>query len=152
MLNEIMNYQRLSDLLSSAGQPGEEQLKDIKDAGFQVVINLGLHNNPEYSLKDEAASVKALGMEYIHIPVSFERPTRTDLGSFFKAMDENKDKRIFVHCAMNMRASTFVGLYLAIQLKQPREKAFELMRRIWEPNAVWQAFIDEMLAGDAPSG
>jgi hypothetical protein len=53
-----------------------------------------------------------------------------------------------VHCAMNMRASAFIGLYNAIRLKQPREQAFELMRRVWEPNEVWMAFIEAMLNVD----
>lgn len=146
MLIEIKNFQRLSDSISSAGQPTEEQLKDIKEAGFQVVVNLGLHNNPEYSLRNEAGSVTALGMEYIHIPVIFERPTRQNLVEFFKAMEGSQGKKTFVRCAMNMRVSAFIGLYNAMRLKQPREQAFELMRRIWDPNDVWQAFIDEMLA------
>ena len=145
MLNEIKNFQKLSDNLSSAGQPFEEQLKFVKEAGFEVVINLGLLNKPEYSLKDEAGSIKALGMEYIHIPVVFESPARQDLVDFFKAMEGNKGKKIFVHCAMNMRASAFIGLYNAIRLKQPRKQAFDLMQRIWEPNEIWKSFIEEVL-------
>ena len=143
MLNEIKNFQKLSDSISSAGQPLEEQLRFVKEAGFEVVINLGLLNNPEYSLKDEAGSIRALGMEYIHIPVIFEQPTLQNLEDFFRAMDEHQGKKIFVHCAMNMRASAFIGLYNAIRLKQPHEQAFELMLRIWEPNEVWKSFIEE---------
>jgi protein tyrosine phosphatase (PTP) superfamily phosphohydrolase (DUF442 family) len=146
MINDIKNYIQVNDHLSSAGQPLEEQLKFIKDAGFEVVINLGMLNNPEYSLKDEAGSVRALGMDYIHIPVFFEHPTRQNLVDFFAAMDGSNGKKVFVHCAMNMRASTFVGLYNALRLAQPPEQAFEIMYRIWEPNEVWQAFIEKMLA------
>ncbi len=145
MLTDIKNFYRISEMLSSAGQPKEEQLRFIKDAGFDVVINLGLLNQPEYSLRDEAGSVKSLGMEYIHIPVIFERPTRRNLDDFFKAMDDRKDSKVFVHCAMNMRASVFIGLYFAIRLKQPRELAFQLMHNIWKPNEVWQDFIEKML-------
>jgi protein tyrosine phosphatase (PTP) superfamily phosphohydrolase (DUF442 family) len=104
-----------------------------------------LLNQPEYSLKDEAGSVKALGIEYTHIPVIFNHPTRQNLVDFFKAMDDHRGKKILVHCAMNMRASAFIGLYNAICLKQPREQAFELMHRVWEPNEVWKVFIKAML-------
>jgi protein tyrosine phosphatase (PTP) superfamily phosphohydrolase (DUF442 family) len=103
-------------------------------------------NNPEYSLRDEAGSVNALGMDYVHIPVVFENPTRQNLVNFFKVMQGNRGKKSFVHCAMNMRASTFIGLYNAIRLNQSRNHAFEVMRRIWEPNEVWQIFIENMLA------
>jgi len=146
MLTDIKNYTQVTELISSAGQPLEEQLKSIRDAGFELVINLGMHNNPEYSLKDEPGSVIALGMEYIHIPVVFEAPSRQNLLDFFEAMEDGRGKKIFVHCAMNMRASTFISLYNEIRLCQPRDIAFNVMHRIWEPNAVWQTFIDTMLA------
>lgn len=146
MLNDIKYYLQVTDHLSSAGQPLEAQLKSISDAGFDLVINLGMLNNPEYSLRDEASSVIALGMDYVHIPVVFEDPTRQNLLDFFKAMEDSRGKKVFVHCAMNMRASTFIGLYNAIRLNQPRDQAFELMHRIWEPNEIWQIFIVQMLA------
>jgi len=146
LIYSIKNYEKVSDTLSCAGQPLEEQLRLIRDAGFDLVINLGMLNNPEYSLRDEAGSVCALGMGYVHIPVVFEDPTRQNLLDFFKAMDSGLGKKIFVHCAMNMRASTFVGLYNSIRLNQPRDQAFIVMHRIWEPNAVWQTFIENMLA------
>ena len=145
MISDIKNYIKVTDHLSSAGQPLEEQLKSVRDEGFELVINLGMLNNPEYSLKDEAGSVRALGMEYAHIPVVFENPTRQNLLDFFKAMEDSRGKKVFVHCAMNMRASTFIGLFNVIRLNQPREQAFEVMHRIWEPNAVWQNFIENML-------
>jgi protein tyrosine phosphatase (PTP) superfamily phosphohydrolase (DUF442 family) len=85
-------------------------------------------------------------MVYIHIPVIFEDPTCQNLLDFFKAMEDAQGKKIFVHCAMNMRASTFIGLYQAIRLGQTHDEAFEVMRRVWKPNAVWQAFIEKMLA------
>jgi len=146
MISDIKNFVKVTDHLSSAGQPLEEQLKSIRDAGFELVINLGMLNNPEYSLRNEAGSVRALGMGYVHIPVVFENPTRQNLLDFFKAMENGQGKKIFVHCAMNMRASTFVGLYNSIRLNQPRDQAFIVMHRIWEPNAVWQTFIENMLA------
>jgi protein tyrosine phosphatase (PTP) superfamily phosphohydrolase (DUF442 family) len=145
LITDIKNYIQVSDRLSSAGQPLKEQLKVIRDAGFELVINLGMLNNPEYSLKDEAGSVSALGMGYIHIPVVFEDPKRQNLLDFFKVMENNLGKKIFVHCAMNMRASTFIGLYNAIHLNQSRDQAFEVMRLIWEPNEVWQIYIENML-------
>ena len=146
LITEIKNYVQISNQLSSAGQPLEDQLKAIRDDGFELVINLGMLDNPEYSLKDEAGSINSLGMDYVHITVVFESPTRQNLLDFFKAMEDGKGKKIFVHCAMNMRASTFIGLYNTIRLNQPRDQAFEVMRRIWEPNEVWQIYIEDMLA------
>jgi hypothetical protein len=43
------------------------------------VINLALHNDARYSLRDEAATVRELGMRYIHIPVQFKAHQRRGL-------------------------------------------------------------------------
>jgi hypothetical protein len=49
----IYNYREVDSTLANAGQPTEEQLCDAARAGFQVIINLALHDDPRYSLKDE---------------------------------------------------------------------------------------------------
>jgi protein tyrosine phosphatase (PTP) superfamily phosphohydrolase (DUF442 family) len=84
-------------------------------------------------------------MEYVHIPVQFDRPTQADLSAFFAAMELHKEQKVLVHCAANMRVSAFVGLYRAIRERLPDEEAFSVMKTIWEPNPVWAAFIAAML-------
>jgi protein tyrosine phosphatase (PTP) superfamily phosphohydrolase (DUF442 family) len=64
-LDDVKNYVAVSDRLGTAGQPSEEQLRDVADAGFEVVVNLGLPD-PRYCLADEAGSVHALGLTYHH--------------------------------------------------------------------------------------
>ena len=145
-ITDIYAYQAIDALLSTSGQPTEAQLAAAARAGFSVVINLALHNDPRYSLRDEASTVKALGMEYIHIPVQFDAPTEAGLLAFFAAMADHRDKKIIAHCAANMRVSAFLGLYRAIRQGQPIEEAFSLMKTIWQPNPVWAAFISDMLS------
>jgi protein tyrosine phosphatase (PTP) superfamily phosphohydrolase (DUF442 family) len=86
-LESIVRYVPVSESLATAGQPSEEQLAAVAAAGFEVVVNLALHSDLRYSLKDEAAAVASLGMEYIHIPVQFSSPTTADLTAFFGAME-----------------------------------------------------------------
>ena len=142
-VEEIYNYREVDATLATAGQPTEEQLFSVARDGFQVVINLALHGDPRYSLKDETASVTSLGMEYIHIPVDFQSPTESDLQKFFAAMDAHRQQKVLVHCAANKRVTAFVGLYRTIKLGWPVDKAFALMRSVWEPDPVWAAFIEE---------
>jgi protein tyrosine phosphatase (PTP) superfamily phosphohydrolase (DUF442 family) len=110
MLSDIYNFKKLSPLLAASGQPDEEELVDIASAGYTVVLNLALHDDPRYSLADERATVEGLGMKYVHIPVDFAAPTDEDFNNFVAAMDENKNQRILVHCAANKRVSSFLGL------------------------------------------
>jgi protein tyrosine phosphatase (PTP) superfamily phosphohydrolase (DUF442 family) len=110
-----------------------------------VVINLALHNDPRYSLPDEAASVKALGMEYFHIPVQFDRPTEQDLLAFFDAMEQSHGHRVWVHCAANMRVTAFLALYRVLRQGWLEDAAFALVREIWQPNEIWSKFIATQL-------
>ena len=146
MLEEIYNYRRLSDTLATSGQPNEEQLAEVAAAGFELVINLAL-THTDYALEDEAGLVKSLGLSYVHIPVLWEEPAPIDLENFFAVMDANRDKRLYVHCAANMRVSAFVALYRIQRLGWPVEKAFADVYAIWQPNPTWQAFIDQALQG-----
>ena len=109
-IEEIRNYVALSGGLATGGQPSEEQIQELAQAGFELIINLGLLD-PRYCLEDEVGLVRSLGMEYHHIPVNFQAPTIEDLTQFFTVMQAAAGKRIFVHCAANYRVSSFVSLY-----------------------------------------
>ena len=145
-IGDIYNYRAVSPRLITSGQPTEKQLASVACEGFNAIINLALHDDPRYSLRDEADHVKSLGMEYTHIPVQFDAPTEIDLLAFFAAMDKHQDQKILVHCAANMRVTAFMGLYQTIKQNKPPEEAFALMKTVWEPNPVWSSFISAMLA------
>jgi protein tyrosine phosphatase (PTP) superfamily phosphohydrolase (DUF442 family) len=144
-LDDILNYVPVDGNLATAGQPTEDQLRSIARTGFEVVINLALHDDPRYSLPDEEGLVKSLSMTYVHIPVIFKDPQEKELFEFFAAVDKSVGKKLFVHCAANKRVSAFMGLYFAIRKHQDNEHAFALMRDVWEPDDVWSKFIDDMI-------
>jgi uncharacterized protein (TIGR01244 family) len=144
-ITDIVNYRRIDDMLATAGQPSEEELAAAAREGVQVVINLALHDDPRYSLKDEAGTVQSLGMTYVHIPVKFDAPTEKDLLAFFDAMEKHARKRVLIHCAANKRVTAFLGLYRVIRQYWDEETAFEPMASVWEPNQHWKPFIDAML-------
>jgi protein tyrosine phosphatase (PTP) superfamily phosphohydrolase (DUF442 family) len=136
--------------LGTSGQPTEGQLAAIAAAGYRTVLNLALHDDPRYSLQDERASVERLGMRYVHIPVAFDAPTEADLLAFFDAMRAHRGEPLWVHCAANLRVSAFLGLWGVIVEGTPREAAFAPLHRVWQPDAVWSAFIDAMLERHGP--
>ena len=145
MIGDIYNFLPVTHFLSTSGQPTEAQLSALAEEGYELIINLALHDDPRYSLKDETSFVKSLGIEYIHIPVQFDKPLKSDLISFFDAMESNKNKKIHVHCAANMRVTAFLGLYFLIREGKSKEEAFEPMWQIWKPDSVWSSFIDSMV-------
>ena len=144
-LRGIYNFISFSPRLATAGQPTEADLHSLAEAGFDVIINLALHDDPTYSLLDESKSVRCLGMEYVHIPVLFNRPTETDLFAFFKAFEACRHKKVFIHCAANKRVSVFLALYRILKEGWPPDQALAAMNSFWEPDEIWQKFISTVL-------
>ena len=85
---DIYNYRRVNDRISTGGQPTEDQLRSAAAEGFTTVINLATIN-PDRSLDDEAGLVRSLGMTYHHIPVAWENPQESDFAAFEAVMQEH---------------------------------------------------------------
>lgn len=144
-LDQIYNFLPISPTLGTAGQPTAEQFDAVRDAGYGVVINLAMPDSPK-ALPGEAELVTERGMAYIPIPVEWEAPTSADLDRFFAAMNEHREKKRFVHCIANMRVSAFVFLYRVLEEGVPAAEARQSLHQIWEPNPVWQGFVERELA------
>jgi protein tyrosine phosphatase (PTP) superfamily phosphohydrolase (DUF442 family) len=141
-MSAIYNFRRVSDKLACAGQPREDQLATVASEGYTVIINLGLSEG-KYALNDEASSVKELGLTYHHIPVVFDSPQFSELESFITLMNQHAGEKIFVHCAANYRASVFTGLYLFDADKLDEQGMREFIEELWQPDPVWELFIEE---------
>jgi protein tyrosine phosphatase (PTP) superfamily phosphohydrolase (DUF442 family) len=142
---DIYNFLALSDAIGTAGQPLAEQFAAIKNAGYQVVINLALATSPQV-LPNEKEMVEQHGMEYIHIPVVWENPRVEDALHFFDAMKAHADKKIFVHCAANKRVSAFLYLYRTLYLGITQEDATRDLHQLWVPNDQWNIFMNKVTA------
>lgn len=144
-LTDISDYRAVNASLCTSGQPSAEQLRMIAEAGFATIINLAPHDDPRYSLPDEARLVHALGMTYTHIPVQFSKPTEAKLLEFFAALDAHQGAKCWIHCFANKRVSVFLGLYWMIKNNWSQARAFSLMHSVWQPDETWLSFIDAML-------
>ena len=145
-LEDIRAYLRISERLATSGQIEYDQIKNLRDAGYEVVINLAIAD--ERRNASEGYLVTQQGMAYFHIPVSFQQPALGDLDLFFGLMEAVHDKKIFVHCFANMRVSVFVYLYRTLQLGEPEEVARKDMQTIWDPSKDenWAKFIEDARA------
>jgi len=143
-LAEIYNFLQISDEIATSGQPTVEQFATIKEAGYQLIVNLALSTSSN-ALTNEKEIVESQGMEYVHIPVVWENPTLEDITKFFNVMKANADKQIFVHCVANMRVSAFIYLYRRLYQGLNDEVAKQDLHKIWVPNQVWQNLIQKAL-------
>lgn len=145
---EICAFRAIGDSLGTAGQPTEEQFRLVREAGFEAVVNLALPTS-DHALANEGSIVTGLSMSYVHIPVDFKSPESRDFRAFCRVMAAFEGRRVFVHCAANMRVSSFVFLYRVLCQRIDRAEAERDLRAVWEPDEVWSRFIQAQLAGHA---
>jgi protein tyrosine phosphatase (PTP) superfamily phosphohydrolase (DUF442 family) len=142
---DIFMWRRLDSRITTSGQPNEQQLAAIKALGVTHVVNLGLHTH-EKALLDEAASVSALGMVYIHIPVEFDNPTEENFDRFCSAMRNLEGETVHVHCIANLRVSAFFYRYHREQLGLSEQEARATTESVWRPGSIWADFIGDAAA------
>ena len=149
-LATINNFRQYSATFASAGQPTREQFQTLKDNGFERVVYLAFTNNGN-AVADEDAVVKELGMEYMHVPVDFNRPLPSDFYAFADSMRRDTGKKTLLHCQVNARASAFSFLYRVVYEDVPVAAAKADMNTVWQPNAVWRDFIFAVLQENGKS-
>ena len=139
----MISFLRIHENLVTAGQPQAVHFPVLAKAGYDTVINLAMPNSSNY-LPDEAQLCAQNGLRYVALPVEWKNPTENNLREFFAQMETLKNRKTLVHCALNMRVSVFVFLYRVIQLGESVEVASQDLRRIWQPDEIWNAFAQKM--------
>jgi len=138
---KINNYHSVSENLASSGRLDLKEYQKIKDYGFEHVVNL----IPGNQIKEQK-HVESLGMSYEQIPVDWGNPKLSDFETFVSLMKSYGDDKVYVHCELNWRASSFVYLYRITQLGVSLDEAIKDLSLIWNPKDGWQEFIDATIA------
>ena len=130
----MQDRMKISDAVTVGGQPAEGQLADLASGGFKTVVNLRTPGEPEQPLSPDAEGekVRALGMEYLHIPVS-TKDMRAEQVDEFREKLAALPKPAFVHCHRGKRAGAFVMMGAAADhgmtgdqtLRQAEQMGFE---------------------------
>jgi protein tyrosine phosphatase (PTP) superfamily phosphohydrolase (DUF442 family) len=141
----IKNYVLVSEEIATSGQPGRGDFADIAGAGYTAVVNLGTGTSPD-AIPEEGDIVAGAGMTYHHIPVVWTSPELSDLDRFFSVMDSLRGRKVWVHCVVNKRVTAFMYLYSLLRRGLPEEEARAPMDAVWEPEGVWQGFIERAKA------
>ena len=139
-LKKVFNYYQVPGLFETSGQPNNKQLISIANGGYEVVINLAPNTTIEGRVINEKDILKSNNITYIHIPVDFNNPLDEDFNKFVAALEENKHKKIWVHCTANMRVSAFVFKYRRDVLGLSQKNIEQDLKAIWIPNKTWSFF------------
>lgn len=101
----------LSPELITGGQPSRADLEKLKAAGITTVINLrGASEDAGY---DEAAAAKALGLNYVSIPIAGAGDITASNAAKLDAALRVADGKTLLHCASSNRVGALLALRAA---------------------------------------
>ena len=139
-----VNYVAATERIHTAGQPDAATLATLAERGFELVINLAPPTN-QGAVPEEGKLIAEDGPTYVNIPVDWQNPTSEDFEIFSAVMNGARDRKVLVHCQLNMRASAFTFLYRVIHEHVPPEQAMEALRAVWIPRDQWATFTADVL-------
>lgn len=145
-VSDIYNFIEIDQTIATSGQPTEDQFRDARDQGYEVVINLA-PDGLETSLPEERELLAALGMEYHHIPVGWTDPRLDQYRQFQEVMQSSSGRRTLIHCQANYRVTAFFAPYAKAKLGWTDAQADALIERIWASNPdyrmdeAWKSFL-----------
>ena len=116
------NTYQVFDWLWTSGQLSERDIASMPLLGIQVVVNIA----------------------YVQIPVEWNNPQPEQFAQFVGVLNIFAGRKVWVHCAKNMRVSAFIYLYRKLMLGETENEASFPMDKIWSPNQRWQAFIEQV--------
>ena len=112
----------------SGGQPTAEQLRELKAAGGQIVLDL--RDPMEPRPVDEAALVRELGMEYVNVPVRAGSLDDATLEQILAALRRAGDRTVFFHCGSGSRVGGALIPYFILDQGMEEQDAVEQAMRV----------------------
>jgi len=147
---KALNVQRLGPHLVLSGQPDAASLASLREKeSIEAVIYLA-PSSSRGAIAEEPALLARQGIEFVHIPVPWDKPEAQHLQAFRAAMDRLKGRRILVHCQANYRASAMTYVWRVLDDKADPTQALRDLQAMWTPAGPWKTLIDGALAGRAP--
>ncbi|MFH1145086.1 MAG: nucleotidyltransferase domain-containing protein, partial [Candidatus Eisenbacteria bacterium] len=117
----LPNLGEVDETLLRGAQPSEEGFRLLRSRGVELVINLRASDGGEREV------VEALGMTYLHLPISGV-PSAEQVARFFATIDAAPG-RVFIHCTRGMNRTSMMSGLEALRRGRPLEDVLRDARR-----------------------
>jgi protein tyrosine phosphatase (PTP) superfamily phosphohydrolase (DUF442 family) len=107
----------------TGGQPNAEQLRALKAAGGDIVLDL--RDPMEPRPVDEAGVVRELGMEYVNVPVRAGALDDNTLERILAVLRGAEDRTIFCHCGSGNRVGGALIPYFMLDQHMEEQDAVD---------------------------
>jgi len=95
------------DGILTGGQPSASQLEKAKEAGYATIINMRM---PDEQGSTDPAAVKALGMDYVALPIEHAAGVNEANARKLAEILEHARKPVIVHCGSGNRVGALFAL------------------------------------------
>lgn len=112
----------------TGGQPTAAQLAELKRAGGAVVLDIRDPMEPRPF--DEPAEAKALGLEYVNVPISPGATGDEKMETILETLRKNRDRPVFFHCGSGNRVGGAMIAHLMLDHGMSQEQAVTQAMRI----------------------
>lgn len=127
-VSNIANACQATPTMVTGGQPDAATMEAFKNAGGQVVLDIRDPMEPRPF--DEPAKLKALGLDYINIPVVAGQVDDVILERILAVIRKEKDRQMLFHCGSGNRVGGALLPYFILDLGIEEEEAIALAMRI----------------------
>lgn len=101
----ITNLSRLQTTVACAGAVTASAVPNIKQMGFNSIINLRQPSEPGADIDAEAAAAKTAGIKFYNIPFNNAAPDPAAVDRFLQTIAQPGNEPAFIHCASGNRAA-----------------------------------------------
>jgi len=126
-------------MLYRGAQPKDGGLTELKKLGITTIVDLRGEDREKFEW--ERGKAEALGMRFVHIPVSgWAPPSDEQVAKFLELFRGDPHQRVFVHCRFgDDRSGVFVATYrMAIDKWTPEQAMKEMyffgFNGFWHPS------------------
>jgi protein tyrosine/serine phosphatase len=122
----IANFEEVSPTIWRGSRPSDVALEDLAGSGVKTIVDLRLDGT---GCEHEHVYARRLGLKYVHIPMSFKKPTSTQIVQFLNIVNDKNNQPVYVHCRQGAdRTGTLIGIYRTVMQGWNFDKTYAEMR------------------------
>lgn len=126
MGTSIANFDQVSGSVFRGAAPGHDGMARLAATGFKTVVDLRMNGLGTLMEEREA---KELGLNYVHMPLTFNKPSLDKVAHFMNIIQDKKNQPVFVHCRHGAdRTGTLFGIMRLTQDKWSFDRTYQEMR------------------------
>lgn len=127
-MSGVANACQILPNVVTGGQPTAEQLKALKAAGGDIVLDL--RDPMEPRPVDEARLVQELGMEYVNVPVRAGSLEDAAIERILAVLRRSGNQTVFFHCGSGSRVGGALIPYFILDQGMEEQEAVDQAMRV----------------------